>query len=110
MAFSYDWKHSIVLPMETFILEQRWDDYAAYWLEVVKLLSNPKIVNVMQNSAHEKAQLLLRHNVEIRNPYEDIMLAHSLLYPELPKGLDYLAASFTFLPYFKQEDKSIFIQ
>ncbi|MGH9427687.1 MAG: hypothetical protein ACRD2L_15455, partial [Terriglobia bacterium] len=35
---------------------------------------------------------LLRYGVEPSGVYMDTMLAHSILYPELPKGLDFLCS------------------
>lgn len=109
MSFSIDDDFSLIIPFETLILEGYDSDYAEFWLYVVDLFSDPTITVVIQNMVHEVVQCLALHRVEIRNKIEDTMIMHSLLYPELPKSLEYIAASCTFLPYFKQSGKKYFL-
>lgn len=51
--------------------------------------SNPNLCN--QNVEYD-LYYLLRHGVEPKGVYMDTMLAHALLYPEFPKGLDFLCS------------------
>jgi uracil-DNA glycosylase len=51
--------------------------------------ANPFLCN--QNVEYD-IYYLLRYGVEPAGVYMDTMLAHSLLYPELPKGLDFLCS------------------
>ncbi len=70
-----------------------------YWspqeeMEIWKALdetckSNPNLSN--QNISYD-IYYLLRYGVEPSGVYMDTMLAHSILYPELPKSLDFLAS------------------
>lgn len=108
-SFSIDGKFGMCIPLETFIQEAREEDYINFWLEILRLLDDPKLVNVMQNASHEIVQVFQLMRISIKNKIEDTMIGHSILFPELPKGLDYLAASFTFLPYFKKGGKKKFL-
>jgi DNA polymerase I len=46
-----------------------------------------------------------RHGYLVRNVRSDTMLKGSLLYPELPKGLDFWTSIYTDIPYYKDEGK-----
>lgn len=62
------------------------------WRRVQSLLGNPKTVKVAQNSIFDIHFLLTRHGVEVRGPVHDTMVGHSVMFPELPKGLDFLGS------------------
>lgn len=109
MGFSIDKQFALVIPFEQWLINGEFDKWAEAMLLVTRLLSIPEVTCVMQNSAHEIVQLLQLHRIEIRNKIEDVMIAHSVLYPELPKGLKYLIASFTWLPYYKDDGKKHFL-
>jgi DNA polymerase I-like protein with 3'-5' exonuclease and polymerase domains/uracil-DNA glycosylase len=49
---------------------------------------------------------LLDYGVEPSGIYMDTMLAQSLVAPEFPKGLDFLASIYTDMPYYKDEGKT----
>jgi DNA polymerase I-like protein with 3'-5' exonuclease and polymerase domains len=109
MSFSIDEDFSLIIPFETLLLEGTAEEYALYWEEVVQLFGDPSITVIIQNMIHELVVLFKLHWIEIKNKVHDTMIMHSLLYPELEKSLEYLAASYTFLPYFKQDGKKYFL-
>lgn len=62
------------------------------WRGIQKVLGNPRSVKVGQNLIFDTHFLLTRCGVEVRGPIQDAMVAHSIVYPELPKGLGFLGS------------------
>lgn len=62
------------------------------WRGIQKVLGNPKSVKVGQNLIFDTHFLLTRCGVEVRGPLQDTMIAHSIIYPELPKSLAFLGS------------------
>lgn len=65
------------------------DEKIAY-LAVQKILSSPAL-KIMQNGLYD-IQYCLRHLWRVQNFAADTMLKHHALYPNLPKGLDFLGS------------------
>lgn len=69
------------------------DEELLLWRAVQTVLGNEKIRKVVQNGAiFDTHFLLTRVGVEIRGEICDTMIGHSCMYPELPKGLDFLGS------------------
>lgn len=62
------------------------------WRGVQKVLGNPNSIKIAQNSIFDTHFLLTKNGVEIRGPVHDTMIGHSVMFPELPKGLDFLGS------------------
>ncbi len=62
------------------------------WRAIQKVLGNEKSIKVGQNLIFDTHFLLTRCGVEVRGPIQDAMIAHSIVYPELPKGLAFLGS------------------
>ena len=56
------------------------------------MLGNPDSKKVVQNGMFDIHFLLTRCGVVVRGEIHDTMVAHSVMYPELPKGLDFLGS------------------
>jgi uracil-DNA glycosylase family 4 len=71
----------------------RWTerDEMILWRAMQKLLKKP-MPKVGQNLIFDVHFLLSRCGIEVAGPFEDTMVAHSILYPELRKGLDFLGS------------------
>lgn len=67
-------------------------DETQIWRGIQKILGNPKSVKTGQNLIFDNHFLLTRCGVEVRGPIQDTMIAHSIVYPELPKGLGFLGS------------------
>ncbi len=70
---------------------------------VDKLLRHP-IPKVNQNIKYDWI-ILERFGFQVNNVVGDTMMLGSLLYPELPKGLDFYTSIYTPIPYYKDEGK-----
>ncbi len=62
------------------------------WRGIQRVLGNPKSVKVGQNLIFDIHFLLTRCGVEVRGPIQDLMIGHSVVYSELPKGLGFLGS------------------
>ncbi len=67
-------------------------DEAQIWRGIQRVLGNPISVKVGQNLIFDTHFLLTRCGAEVRGPIQDTMIAHSIVYPELPKGLGFLGS------------------
>lgn len=72
-----------------------------------RLLMNPNVKIVMQNAIFDSTFMFQRYGM-VTNNMEDTMIAHAILYPDLPKGLDFLTSMYTEEPYYKDDGKMFF--
>lgn len=72
----------------------RWTlkDEMQVWHGIQQVLGNPDSVKVVQNGMFDIPFLLNNCSIEVRGPIHDTMVAHSILYPDLPKGLGFLGS------------------
>ena len=56
------------------------------WREISEILGNKKIMKVAQNSAFDADFLFMKYGI-VTEPLGDTLVAHSILYPELPISL-----------------------
>lgn len=68
------------------------EDEATIWRGIQKVLGNPNSVKVGQNLIFDTHFLLTRCGVEVKGAVQDTMIAHSIVWPELPKGLGFLGS------------------
>lgn len=71
---------------------------------IAEILSNPDIVKVAQNAIFDSSFLFRKYGIMTENQ-RDTMIAHAILYPDLPKGLDFMTSVYTTEPYYKDEGK-----
>jgi len=62
------------------------------WRKLNEILSNPNIIKVGQNFIFDKHFLASKCGIVVRGEIEDTMMAHSLMYPDFRKGLDFLGS------------------
>jgi DNA polymerase I-like protein with 3'-5' exonuclease and polymerase domains len=77
---------------------------AQVWRAIGKVLENPSIMKIGQNVIFDCTFLFMRHGIRTR-PAHCTMIAQGLLYPDLPKGLDFITSTYTKEPYYKEEGK-----
>ncbi len=89
ISFSSDPSISASIP-----IAQHWteDEEATIWRGIQAILGNPNIVKVGQNLIFDTHFLLTRCGIEVKGSIQDTMVAHSIVYPELPKGLGFLGS------------------
>jgi uracil-DNA glycosylase family 4 len=102
IGFSSDPSVAISVP-----LDSRWslEDELLIWTGLQRVLGTQSI-KVVQNGIFDIAFLLTRCGIEVRGPIQDTMIAHSIMYPELRKGLDFLGSIYCGTqPYWKDAIK-----
>jgi len=75
------------------------------WQAIDRLLSNPNITKIGQNLMFDASWLFHFHHILMQGPVKDTMLAHHIMYPDFPKGLDFLCSIYTDMPYYKEDRK-----
>ena len=82
------------------------DDELCVWREIAYVLADPEVVVIGQNYVFDMAVMMLRNKLHVHpKRIEDTMVAHSIMYPDTPKGLDYLCSLYTNIPYYKDDRK-----
>ncbi len=89
ISFSSEPDVACVIP-----IAGRWteDEEVLIWLGIQEVLGNPKSVKVGQNLIFDIQFLLARNGIEVKGPIHDTMIGHSVMLPELPKGLGFLGS------------------
>jgi hypothetical protein len=69
------------------------EEEIAIWRKIQQVLGNEKSIKVVQNGLMFDIPFLYEHNgIITRGPIHDTMIAHSVMYPDLPKGLNFLGS------------------
>jgi DNA polymerase len=66
----------------------------ALWRAIAKPLGNKKIVKVFQNGIFDIHMLATRAGVIVEGVIEDTMIAHSVMFPEMLKSLEFLGSMY----------------
>lgn len=104
ISFCFDGHEAISVPL-SFNDDISLADKIGLWKTVSKILSDPKTEKNNQNIKYDWS-ILEKHGFIVTNVGSDTMLKAGLLYPELPKGLDFLTSLYTEIPYYKDEGKN----
>lgn len=83
------------------------DQELEIWRAIGAILENPNIQKVGQNIAFDATFLFRKYGL-ITRPVQDTMIAQAILYPDFPKGLDFITSIWTREPYYKDEGKKWF--
>ncbi len=70
-----------------------------------QIISDERITIVGQNVVFDLDFLLKRYNIISQGLIQDTMIAQGVLFPDFPKGLDFLCSVYTNEPYYKDEGK-----
>jgi len=107
-SMSYKPDEALVIPFRDDRGTEYWDedDEIRIWKMYAELMSDPEIMKVNQNIVGFDAPFLLQqNNIHTCGPLGDTMIAQHIIYPEFPKGLDFIASMHTREPYWKDEGK-----
>ncbi len=105
ISFSHDENTAISIPFmergrEYFTYEQE----AEVWLKIAQILEDPGIECVGQNVTFDSTFLFRRYGIKSTNLH-DTMIAIAVIYPDFPKGLDFITSVYTDMSYYKDEGK-----
>lgn len=77
---------------------------ARIWKEIAVVLENKRVMKIGQNVIFDCTFLLSRYGIRTR-PVQCTMVAQAVMYPDFPKGLDFITSTYTDEPYYKDEGK-----
>jgi len=69
--------------------------------ELIKQILEGPAEKIAQNAQFDMSYLERKVGIHVQNLYMDTMIAAHCIYPELPKGLDFLCSVYTDQPYYK---------
>src|SRR3990172_4218221 len=106
ISFCEDPLTSISIPFY-FTGAQGWseEEEVHLWLLIAKIIENPNIVKIGQNLIFDLTFLALRNGIVYQGKVEDTMIAQHIMYPDFPKGLDFITSIYIDEPYYKDEGK-----
>lgn len=75
-------------------IADRWtlDEELLIWRGIQRVLGNSNSTKVVQNGMFDIPFLSSRNGITVRGDVRDTMIAHSIMYPDLPKGLGFLGS------------------
>ena len=78
---------------------------ADIWQQISIILQHPNVIKIAQNAIFDFTYIYRKFGI-ISHPIEDTMIAMSIAYPEMPKGLDFITSiSCNGEPYYKDDKK-----
>jgi len=96
IPFLYEKGDYVTLPDEVLI-----------WKLIAQILERPDITKVFQNAIFDCGFLFEHYGIRTQN-IQDTMIAQGILFPDFPKGLDFITSMLTKEPYYKDEGKMWF--
>lgn len=107
-CFSVALKPSLVMSIPMY--DGRKDGYseeeeASIWSLYAKILGDRGIKKIGQNLSFDAWFLYHQMGIFMEGPIGDSMVAQSILYPDFPKGLDFICSTCTREPYYKDDRK-----
>jgi DNA polymerase I-like protein with 3'-5' exonuclease and polymerase domains/uracil-DNA glycosylase len=104
ISFCFDSFEAVSVPLSPYFYKEiGLSELAMIWRLVAQLLAHP-IAKCNQNIKFDWT-ILERHGFFVNNVVHDTMLKAGLLYPQLPKALDFLTSIYTPLAYYKDEGR-----
>jgi len=109
ISFALDGRDAICVPFVDGTKDW-WapDQEVEIWKLCAQLLEDETIRKVGQNVSFDATFLYRKYGIHAK-PLDDTMIAQAILYPDFPKGLDFITASYCDgEPYYKDEGKEWF--
>jgi uracil-DNA glycosylase family 4 len=109
ISFAYSPAHIISIPFQAsgtdyFTPEQECE----IWKHITSIIEDPDIIKVGQNIVFDTTFLFRKYGISPKGILEDTMIGQAIMYPDYPKGLDFITSVHTKEPYYKDEGKKHF--
>ncbi len=108
LSLCFDPKTAMTVPFTDETGQHYWTEAEEleFWRAYAEAMGDPTVDKVNQNLiGFDMPFLLQQNNIYTRGRLLDTMVAQHILYPEFPKGLDFLCSVYTREPYYKDEGK-----
>lgn len=107
LSFAPSPELSMCIPMLDGSGRNRWteDQETEIWLSVAEVMENPDIEKVNQNILFDINFELEQNNIFTNGKRLCTMCAQGIMYPDFPKGLDFICSIRTEEPYYKDDGK-----
>ncbi len=108
ISFATDPGYAFIVPLSTSTgsFYENEKDEIQVWQALSKVLANPQVGKILQNSLYDRFVLQYSLGIVVRGVIEDTMLKHWEAYCELEKGLGFQTSLYTDEPYYKFERKT----
>lgn len=108
ISFAYNSEEAISIPfMKRGVEYMMPDQEYEVWTKIGQILEDPNITKVAQNTTFDASFLFRKYGIKPVNLH-DTMIMCAILYPDFPKGLDFITSIYTDMPYYKDERKESF--
>ena len=102
IAFTNSPTYAMCIPVSRYTVQEE----VVVWKKIAQLLGDQHIPKVGQNLIFDTGFLYQKLKIITRGPIYDTMVLHHLMYPDFPKGLDFLVSYHCGgEPYYKDEGK-----
>lgn len=101
-SFCFDGYEACTIPFNDSSINKA--EQAMMWKMAARLMADPRFEKNNQNIIYDWI-IDERHGMVVRKVRSDTMLKAGLIYPELPRGLDFLTSIYTPIAYYKDEGK-----
>lgn len=71
------------------------------WLLIADILEDESLPKIVQNGMFDMSFLFSQNNIHVKGEIWDTMVMQHIMYPDFPKGLDFLTSIYTDQPYYK---------
>lgn len=71
------------------------------WTIIAEILAEPEVNKLFQNGIFDQFFLIQRMGIYTAGRFDDTMIGHHILYPDFPKGLEFLGSIYTRRPHWK---------
>ncbi len=106
VCLGFGWSKTNALCIPIFFGGNSWwtsEQELAIVKSIKRLFMNTSVNFIAQNAQYDMIYLADKWGVEVPNLWLDTMIAFHCVYPELPKGLDFLSSIYTHRPYHKDD-------
>lgn len=98
---------AMCIPFRYYQGRNRWslEEEHQIWIDIARLHSNENVPMIGQNLLFDTSFQVERLSIHTECIIKDTMIAHDVIYPEFPMGLDFIVSNYTDEPYYKDEGK-----
>lgn len=107
LSFSVKEHEAISIPLVGEDGGHRWniEQEMTIWGLVEKIVADPKIENIGQNILFDQWAFAFLNRIVAQGKTHDTMIAQHIMYPDFPKGLDFITSIRTDYEYYKDDRK-----